>query len=170
MGYGAPGPVGGFGGTGGGGYGGAGSFAGYGGGAGGQGVAMAGAGNTFPGYGATGHIPGGNAYPADGPGLWGAPGAVGGAVGAAAGHGADWGAGMGYGYNGAAGGAAFGHGAGGAGPYGSFGLDRPFSTTRCDEGDTYKQVNFVIYLALLVICQSSLTRVELFIMVQFVQT
>lgn len=152
VGYGAAGPVGGFGGQGGGAYAGAGagSFAGYGGavggggGAGGPGVGMAGVGNTFTGYGATGHIPG-NAYPADGPGLWGAPGAVGGAVGAPAGHGADWGAGMGYGYGAAGGAGGFGHNVVGAGPYGPFGIDRPFSTTRCDEGDTYKQVHILTF-------------------------
>lgn len=51
--------------------------------------------------------------------------------------------GYGYGNVVGAGTAGFGHGV--PGPFGPF-PDRPFSTTRCDEGDTYKQVTWFSFL------------------------
>ncbi|XP_046683736.1 uncharacterized protein LOC124369721 isoform X2 [Homalodisca vitripennis] len=133
------------------GYGGGGAVGGGIGGGGGGVVGGGGGGGAYSGYGAGGHIPG-NSFPADSPGLWGPPG------GGVVGHGADFGgyggglpaggvgvaggSGGGYGYGGVAQGASFGHGLGGGigpGPYGPYGPDRPF-TTRCDEGDTYKQI------------------------------
>ncbi|XP_054280861.1 uncharacterized protein LOC128998659 isoform X2 [Macrosteles quadrilineatus] len=148
------------------GYSGGGGSGGYGGGYGaGYGGGGVGAVGGYPGG---GYGSGGHSFPADGPGLWGPPGGGVGGVGVAgvgvggvgtggvggvppaAGHGADFGGygaagpvggpGVGYGYG--AGHAGFGHGVGGAvgpGSFGHFGPAGPF-TTRCDEGDTYKQV------------------------------